>query len=178
MSNTTYFARPYKEQKEAYSKRVQKFLEDHDFGSNENWNVYAFVKSVYGHAGLMFETSDEAKSFAIELRIDHEKRPEQIFMGISVMNERRISQNKKIPLGAIQKQATDIFLTAYEELWKMGPYNLFTNNCQHYAKQLAIALGVPKEYKTDIEKTASVGSEIALATLLMYITDEPERARL
>ena len=107
--NTTYFAKPYAEQKEAYSKRVQEFLDEHGFGSNENWNVYAFVNSVNGHAGLMFETSDESKSFAIELRINHKKRPKEIFMGISVMDNERISQKKKISLGAIQKQATDIF---------------------------------------------------------------------
>ena len=170
-ANTTYFAMAYNEQKEPYKKRVQKFLEDHGFGSNENWNVYAFVNE-NRHAGLIFETSAETKSFTIELRIDHKKTPKEIIMGIKVMDETSIPKEKKIPLGPIQKQATDIFLTAYEELVKIGPYNLFTSNCQNYAKELAKALGVRKEYETDIEKIASTGSDIALPTLLMYIIDD------
>ena len=164
--NFAFSAMPYSEDKQAYIEKVQEFLKINDLVSNEDWNVYAFVKLSGGrHAGLRFESIDELKSFAIELFVDQEKKPKEMFMGLSVMDQKRLSKNKKIPLGQIQKQAIEIFDTAYDVMKKMGTYYFFTNNCQDYAQQLAIALGVPKKFKTDIDKL----SECDLAKLQMTV---------
>ena len=177
--NFAFSAMPYSENKEAYSEKVQDFLKINHLDSNEDWNVYAFVKLSGGrHAGLRFESIDETKSFAIELFVNQVKRPKEMFMDFSVMDQKRLSKNKKIPLGNIQKQAINIFDTAYDVMKEMGSYYFFTNNCQDYAQKLAAALGVPKEFKTDIDRVG----EAALATLQMTVAYElmgsPPRSRL
>ena len=63
----------------------------------------------------------------------------------------------------------EVFQTAYEELREMGHYHFFNNNCQDCAKQLAKALGAPKEHKTDVETTISKGTVIALSTLAIIV---------
>ena len=93
----------------------------------------------------------------------------KIVMGISVMKESRISVNKIISLREITKEIGEIFQTAYEVLREMGTYNLFVNNCQHYAKQLAKKLGAPKEYKTDVELRVSKAPEIVEGILPIIV---------
>ena len=57
---------PYNEGKEEYIARVLEFVEEFGFArARQIWNIYVFIKSVYGHAGLMFEAQSTNSSFAI-----------------------------------------------------------------------------------------------------------------
>ena len=168
-----YTVMAYSEQKRAYMKRVMdffietadKFEYPHEI---ETWNVYVLLVSRFGHAGLMFESETTNSSFCIELTFTLEKQDLEVAMGISVIDKKRISESKVVPLGAIQKPMAEIFDTAYEVLQRMGPYRYRTNNCQDYAKLLAKALGTHEEFETDVERVVE-SSQIALVTLVITV---------
>ena len=47
---------PYDEKESAFIAKVLEFVDCYHFARpSQTWNVYVFVKSVFGHAGLMFE---------------------------------------------------------------------------------------------------------------------------
>ena len=61
---------------------------------------------------------------------------------------------------------------------KMGEYKLIMNNCQDYARELAIALNVPKEVKTGRGTMLRGGGETSQEALEIIMGIPPLQARL
>ena len=166
-------ARSYNEQKDVYLHRVMDFfLTTADkFGwpqEKETWNVYLLSASLFGHYALMFEYDKKKEStFFIELWLDRENTDKelQVIMQFGII-EAEFEGYKQISLGSIEKSLIEIFETAYDVLQDLGPYQATLNSCQNYAKNLAIALGTPKEVKTGFGTVARTAFTLSAATAI------------
>ena len=166
-------ARSYNEQKKVYLERVMDFfLSTADkFGwphEKEVWNVYLLSASLFGHYALMFEYDKNKKStFFIELWLDREniERELQVIMQFGIIKD-EFEGFREIPLGPIEKSLLEIFETAYVVLQELGAYQATLNSCQNYAKNLAKALGTPKDVKTGFGTVARTGVTLLAATAI------------
>ena len=177
-------AHTYNEQKEEYLKRVMEFFRSmaDKYGwsqETEVWNVYLLSESLFGHYALMFEYDKKKEStFFIELDLDQKniEKELQVVMQFGIMDD-DFKEYRQIPLGPIKKSLRDIFETAYVVLQQMGAYQATLNSCQNYAKNLAKALGAPKEVKTGFGTVARTGVKL-IAGIAIVIKFLPMLAKL
>lgn len=100
----------------------------------------------------------------------------QVIMQFGIIED-QFEGYKEISLGSIEKSLIEIFETAYVVLQDLGSYQATLNNCQDYAKNLAIALGTPKEVKTGFGTVARTGFTLSAATAIA-LKDFPKPAKL
>ena len=175
-------ARPYDEEKEIYEKKVLEFFlktaPKYKWPQEEApWNVYLLTKNLVQHYALMFEHKNNKFFIDLWINKDNIERTPQVIMRYDMLGT-KFDEYKEIPLGTINKSFPQIFQTAYDVMQKMGEYKLIMNNCQDYAKELAITLGVPKEVKTGRETIIRGGAEPTQEALEIIMNIPKLRSKL
>ena len=195
-SKPGWYATEYSEQWSNYVMRVTDFYYHYKDlmafpppDKEATWTVYLVTYSMFGHYMLAFVNKDPDANnfhcFIIHLTIAEDEVPVKnqfkIWLTINLSSPFEYTINwKELKLGDIKKSFNEIFITAFNVMVEFGPYTIFANNCQKYAKILAEKLGVPNtQVKTGSGAVMSGFSKISqiareVLKIPVYLTDIPQ----